>query len=248
MIDLTKDAVHNDMNDSNEEKHRGIKLNLQLFAEEPPAAEPPAAEPPASEPPATEPPAPPAPGTIAGGQPKEPDKEPAKEPDKEPPAQVAPEKYDFTESLKGMALDEEEANAFSELAREMNLTNEQANKMASYGFDFASKVLGAVEAQRNTEIAGWGEAAKQTLGADFDKTVQLCGVGVEAMEKTLPGIREALNITGAGNRVEIIQAFAELGKYLQQDPGKGVDGQHMGADKSDPASRYPNTQWDRYKS
>ena len=247
MIDLTKDAVHNDMNDSNDEKHRGIKLNLQLFAEDPPA-DPPQADPPA-DPPQADPPAPaPAPGTIAGGTPKEPDKEPNKEPDKEPPAQVAPEKYDFAEALKGMELDEEEANAFSELAREMNLTNEQANKMATYGFDFASKVLGAVEAQRNAEIEGWGAAAKQTLGADFDKTVQLCGAGVEALEKTMPGIREALNLTGAGNRVEIIQAFAELGKYLQQDPGKGTDGQHMGADKSDPASRYPNTQWDKYKS
>lgn len=243
MTDLTNGAVHNDMNDSNDEKHRGIKLNLQLFAEGDPPADPP------QDPPA-DPPAPnPAPGTIAGGKPAEPGKEPDKEPGKEgePPA-GAPEKYDFTESLKGMALDEEEANAFSELAREMNLTNEQANKMASYGFDFASKVLGAMEAQRNAEIEGWGAAAKQALGADFDKTVQLCGVGVEALEKTMPGIREALNITGAGNRVEIIQAFAELGKYLQQDPGKDANGGPAPKDNNDPASRYPNTDFNRYKS
>ena len=59
----------------------------------------------------------------------------------------------------------------------------------------------------------------------------------------MPGIREALNVTGAGNRIEFIHAFAMLGKLVQEDPGKGNAGNAV---KDIFAQRYPNTDFSKY--
>lgn len=158
-------------------------------------------------------------------------------------SQGAPEAYDFTESIpEGGELSETEANSFGEVCRELNLTNEQANKLAQYGFGYAGRIGEAAQTMRAEEVKQWGETAKQELGTDFDKTVQLCGVGVEAMERNYPGIRNALNETGAGNRIEIIKAFADMGRMMQEDPG-AVGSRSKTAD----TNSYPNTDWDQYK-
>ena len=59
----------------------------------------------------------------------------------------------------------------------------------------------------------------------------------------MPGIREALNVTGAGNRIEFIRAFELLGKLVQEDPGKGNAGNAV---KDIFAQRYPNTDFSKY--
>jgi hypothetical protein len=49
------------------------------------------------------------------------------------------------------------------------------------------------------------------------------GAGIEAVEKVVPNIRQALNETGAGNRIEIIRAMEMLGQLVQADPGKTIN-------------------------
>lgn len=163
-------------------------------------------------------------GTIAGGEPK--------------PDTGAPGAYDFTGSLpEGAELDEETAKSFGEICRGMNLTNEQANNLAKYGYEYAGKIQEAAAAARDAEVASWGEATKKALGSKFDETVSYCGAGVEAMEKLYPGLRDALNETGAGNRLEIVQAFAELGKRLGEDRGT------QAASGTGTDNFYKNTDW-----
>lgn len=133
----------------------------------------------------------------------------------------APEVYDFKASIpEGVEMDETITKDFSDIARSMNLTNDQANQLAAYGIKYGQTVAAAFQQQLNAEVAGWGEAAKKELGADFDKTMQLCGVALDTVEKQVPGIRQALNETGAGNRIEVIRAMSMLGELLQSDPGK----------------------------
>ena len=95
--------------------------------------------------------------------------------------------------------------------------------MAKFGFDYGQHVAQAVTAQYNAEVAQWGEAAKKELGADFDKVMATAGAGIEAVEKVAPNIRQALNETGAGNRIEIIRAMEMLGQLVQADPGKTIN-------------------------
>lgn len=133
----------------------------------------------------------------------------------------APDKYDYTAAIpEGMQVDQQLADGFSVIAREMNLTNDQANKIAAYGIQYGQQVAQAMQQQLDAEVAGWGEAAKKELGADFDKTMQLCGAALEAVEKQVPGIRKALNETGAGNRIEVIKVMRLMGELVQSDPGK----------------------------
>ena len=142
----------------------------------------------------------------------------------EPAPAGAPEAYDFTATIpEGVEIDEALSKGFSDLARGMNLTNEQANQMAKFGFDFGQQVAQAVTAQYNAEVAQWGDAAKKELGADFDKVMATAGAGIEAVEKVVPNIRQALNETGAGNRIEIIRAMEMLGQLVQADPGKTIN-------------------------
>jgi hypothetical protein len=78
------------------------------------------------------------------------------------------------------------------------------------------------------------------MGADFEKTMTTAGAGIEDVEKVVPGIRKALNETGAGNRIEVIRAFEMLGQLVQADPGKMVNaGGTM--EQAKPQTWYPNS-------
>ena len=147
----------------------------------------------------------------------------------QPQEEAEPIAYDFKETISAMddfEFSQEESDKFVEVIKDMGLNNEQANAIVKYGGEWgkgiAEAAMNAVIEQRNTEVQNWGEAAKKELGTEFDSIISLCGLAVEHVEKAVPGIRQALNETGAGNRIEVIRAFSMLGKFLESDPGKGA--------------------------
>lgn len=160
-----------------------------------------------------------------------------------------PVTYDFKDVIpETFEFSEEEQGKFVEVIKDMNLSNEQASAIAKYGMEWAQGIVSDIADQIVAERKGWAETAKQELGADFDKTVQLCGTAIEHIEKTVPGIRQALNETGAGNRIEIIRAFSLLGTMIGSDPGIAQQGGVADANnvKNEYASRYPNTDFKKY--
>ena len=157
-------------------------------------------------------------------------------------APVVPEAYDFKASIpEGVEMDEALTKDFSELARSMNLNNEQANQMAQFGFKYGEQIAGAVREQYAAEVGKWGEAAKAEMGANFEKVMSTAGAGIEAVEKVVPGIRQALNETGAGNRIEVIKAFEMLGQLVQADPGKMVNAGGTVDQPKGATTWYPNS-------
>jgi len=166
---------------------------------------------------------------------------------KEPAAEAkgtpagAPEQYDFKATIpEGTEVDETITKEFSDIARGMNLTNEQANQMAAYGIRYGQQIADAVRSQYNAQVVGWGEQARAELGANLEKTMSTAGAGIEAAERQIPGLRQALNETGAGNRIEIIRLCEMLGRLVQADPGKLVN--VTGAAAPTPAPTwYPNS-------
>lgn len=176
-------------------------------------------------------PAPQPQGTMLGGQ----------QPNQPPAPAGAPEAYDFKATIpEGTEMDEQITKEFSDLSRSMNLTNEQANQMAAYGIKYAQQAVEAVRAQQAEQVTKWGEAAKAEMGANFDAIMSKAGAGIEAVEKVVPGIRQALNETGAGNRIEVIRAFEMLGAKVMEDPGRLVNVTGTGTPKEDP-TWYPNS-------
>lgn len=158
--------------------------------------------------------------------------------------------FEGVEMPQGYELSGEETDRFVDTIKGMNLSNEQARTLAKYGTEYASRVVQGVEQMRAQEIVKWGEDAKQALGADLGKVQGLCDTACRRLEAMYPGcgIREALEVTGAGNQLAIVRAFAKLGELLGEDPGMGTQGNAQGLNtaKSVAATMYPKTDWSRY--
>lgn len=153
-----------------------------------------------------------------------------------------PETYDFSQIVpEGQEYDLKVAQEFGGIARECGLSQEQASKIAQYGMQYMQNGVQAAMQQIAATQQKWGEDAKTQLGADFEKTVSRAAVGINRLEKAVPGLRQVLNETGAGNRVEMIQLMAAIGDMLGEDNGHGVPG-YTGE-----KSLYPNTNFGQYR-
>ncbi len=161
--------------------------------------------------------------------------------------------YDFAgvEMPEGYELSADEQGRFVDVIKGMNLSNDQARALAKYGTEYASRVVQGVEQLRAQEIAKWGDEAKTALGADLGKVQGLCDTACRKLEAMYPGlnVREALEVTGAGNQIAIVRAFAKLGELLGEDPGLAAQNgaQGLNAAQGVAANMYPKTDWSRYK-
>lgn len=152
-----------------------------------------------------------------------------------------PIQYDFTEAIGENPIDEARAAEFSELLRAANVPQEHANAIAAYGIKYAQDAVAAMQQQRVETEQQWGQQTREALGKDLDATVQKAGVAVERLEKDIPNIRELLNESGVGNRVEFVKAFAMLGELLSEDSGHGTT-----SSTAQTKSIYDNTDFSKY--
>lgn len=151
-----------------------------------------------------------------------------------------PATYDFSGVVpEGLEYDAERAGQFGAMARECGLSQEQASKLASYGMQYMQAGQQAVADGIRQTMDGWAQEARQQLGGQFDDVTAKAAVGLNAAERKIPGLRQMMNLTGAGNRVEMIQLMAEFGKLVGEDPGHMGEGAHE-------KTLYPNTDFSRY--
>lgn len=156
--------------------------------------------------------------------------------------------YDFSkvEMPEGYEFNDEDGKLFIDVIKDMGLSNEQAGSIVKFGAEYGKRLVDGVVKDYEDTVRGWGETAKQELGADFDRQVALA---VTARDK-FPGLREALEESGAGNRVEVIRALAKLGELLSSDPGMvKTEGSNVsGVNPMNNAKvLYPNTDFSRYR-
>lgn len=146
-------------------------------------------------------------------------------PGTEPKPEGAPEKYDF-KAGEGVELDGTAIQEFEPLARELNLTNEQAQKFV----DMYPKILAGQE-QRQAEA--WQQQTEQ-WAADVKADKEIGGdklpANLSAAQRAIdqfgtPELKEYLNGTGLGNNPELVKAFVKIGKAMSEDnmvsPGNG---------------------------
>lgn len=130
----------------------------------------------------------------------------------------APETYaDFT-FPEGIEVDKVAMEAFAPIAKELNLTQEQAQSLVDIQ---ANQIKLATEAQQtawDTTIEGWVETArsdKEIGGDNFDAKLATAKIGIEKF-----GTKELLEIfdaTGVGNNPEVIRVFYRIGKLVEND-------------------------------
>ncbi|HHA2019600.1 TPA: peptidase [Enterobacter kobei] len=152
------------------------------------------------------------------------DKPADKPDDKEQKQDGAPEKYEF-KAGEGVELDTEALKDFEPVARELNLTNEQAQKLV----DAYPKILAGVQ-QRQAEAwqkqtEGWAETVKADKEIGGDKLTANLSAAQRALEQFGdPELKEYLDSTGLGNHPALVKAFIKVGKAMSED--KVVTGGH----------------------
>lgn len=172
----------------------------------------------------------PAENKPADGQKQEGDK-PAEKKESDKP-EGAPEKYEF-QAAEGVELDTEALKEFEPVAREMNLTNEQAQKLV----DVYPKILAGVQ-QRQVEA--WQQTTEQ-WAADVKADKEIGGdklpSNLSAAQRALdqfgtPELKEYLNTTGLGNHPDLVKTFVKIGKAMSEDGmvTGGNDGQRSAAE------------------
>ena len=136
-----------------------------------------------------------------------------------------PTVYDFSTVFEGGEVDQTIADEFSKMLNGVDATQEQAVELAKFGSKYATDLVSAYETQKqqalDEQYKGYAETAKETLGVKFDETVSQAAAGVEAVEKTIPNIREILAENGLGNRLEVIQLFAHIAGMASEDNNAG---------------------------
>lgn len=152
------------------------------------------------------------------------DKPADKPDDKEQKQEGAPDKYEF-KAGEGVELDTEALKDFEPVARELNLTNEQAQKLV----DAYPKILAGVQ-QRQAEAwqkqtEGWAETVKADKEIGGDKLTANLSAAQRALEQFGdPELKEYLDSTGLGNHPALVKAFIKVGKAMSED--KVVTGGH----------------------
>lgn len=146
--------------------------------------------------------------------------------EKEQKQEGAPEKYEFTAG-EGVELDTEALKDFEPVARDLNLTNEQAQKLV----DAYPKILAGVQ-QRQAEA--W-QAQTEQWAADVKADKEIGGdkltANLSAAQRALdqfgtPELKEYLNTTGLGNHPDLVKTFVKIGKAMSEDGM--VDGSNQG--------------------
>lgn len=143
-----------------------------------------------------------------------------------------PESYDL-KAPEGMTLDEAAVVAITPVFKELNITNEAAQKLVE-----AQATIQQEQLVRQADA--WLTAAKadkEVGGQAFDANSK---IAQEAFAKFgTPELKTFLDQTGLGNHPELLRAFVRIGKAGQSDTHVPADG--SGGKTTDPAKTlFPN--------
>ena len=151
----------------------------------------------------------------------------------------APENYEDFKAPEGIALDAEMATEFKSLAKELNLPQDAAQKVADLGAKMAQKWAGQQTEAIQKAHADWigGTKADKEIGGD--KLPENIAVAKKALDAFgTPELRTLLNESGLGNHPEVIRVFYRAGKAISED--RMVTGGAATAAKNPAKTLFPN--------
>jgi len=126
----------------------------------------------------------------------------------------APDEYEF-KAPDDTQLDDTVIDAFSEVAKELDMPQDAAQKMID-------KVAPVMQARQAEQIAAvreeWAESSKSDKEFGGDKLEENLATAKKAMDTFgTPELKALLNKSGLGNHPEIIRAFYRAGKKISED-------------------------------
>lgn len=148
----------------------------------------------------------------------------------------APEKYEF-KPADGSVFDDTVIGAYSEVAKELNLSQDAAQKVLD-------KVAPAIQARQFEKIteartlwAADSKADKEFGGDKFDENMAVAKKARDAF--ATPALVDLLNATGLGDHPEINRFFYRAGKAISED--RFVQGEVSNNGQPDARRSYPKT-------
>lgn len=146
-----------------------------------------------------------------------------------------PETYDL-QMPEGVELDKDAAAEFVAIAKSLELSQENAQKLAT----IAGKIQQKQAEARARQVESWVEEVKADKDLGGDKLEENLGVARKALETFgSPELKDVLNASGLGNHPAVIRAFFKAGKAISDDGF--VRGSAPRADSNDPAKKmFPN--------
>lgn len=133
-------------------------------------------------------------------------------------ASGAPEKYEDFKLPEGVTLEAEVAGEIAALGKELNLPQEQAQKVA----DLIAKSRAAADAQvaetLKTTRETWLSEAKADKEFGGDKLGENLATAKRAIDTfASPRLKEVLDATGFGNHPEVIRFAVNVGRAISPD-------------------------------
>jgi hypothetical protein len=131
----------------------------------------------------------------------------------------APESYDL-KAPEGSALAEEQVTQVADLAKDLGLSQEQAEKLLGHSDAMLSAQREALDNEWIAMRDGWADETKAKFSDEQITLAQkaLKQFGSEEFAATL-------NQTGYGNHPELVAVFANIGAHLAEDtPEEGASG------------------------
>ena len=129
----------------------------------------------------------------------------------------APEKYEDFTLPENVSVNEGLMSEFQDLAKELNLSQEQAQKLIDLQSRDLAKAAEAAQERWDVLKTEWADSAKSDTefgGQNFDANV---GLAKQALDQFgTPELKEALEVTGTGSHPEIIRFFYRVGKALKE--------------------------------
>jgi len=177
--------------------------------------------------------------------PEAPKEEPPAEPkpeDKKPDAAGAPEKYADFKVPEGFKFDEKALTEATAAFKELNLTQEAAQKLVD---TYAKNTQQAIEAPYKQ----WADLQKEWLGDIHDRfgsKAETVRTDIsKAIDSALPpslarAFRSALDLTGAGTNPDVVEALSIMFKPFVEGPSIRPGGQSPEANKPPGAPAAPS--------
>lgn len=126
----------------------------------------------------------------------------------------APDKYEF-KAPEGRNFDNEVISSFSEIAKELNLSQDSAQKMLD---KVGSKMVERQQAHLAAISQEWAQASQADKEFGGDNIQSNLAVAKKALDAFgTPELRSLLNESGLGNHPELIRFFYRAGKSISED-------------------------------
>ena len=153
----------------------------------------------------------------------------------------APEEYaDFTVP-EGVELDAEVLGEFKTLGKDLNLSQEQAQKVADLGVSLSKKWADGLAEHVKETRQGWIDEVKADKDIGGDKLPATLAAAKRALDAYgSPAFRQLLDSHGLGDNPEFIRFAFKAGQAISEDTMVAAEGENKNPPKTHAQRIFPN--------